>query len=758
MSWPARFGSIAQRSAVSNKVYGAGYNFFGELATNRSGVRLAPSIDTIFTTGSIWVSGSINDLNWSGLINTSKRYFVRVDAFRLGGGNPYLNILRVGTGSNWIKSAGWRYSHYAIDGTNKNVWYNGYVLPGASAQFSKVSTGSFSDIRCGAEPGDSVANPSLLALHTNGTLWGYGQNNYGELGNNTVNPADPFKKIGTNTWTSFDINYHSLAVRSDGTLWGWGYNGFGQVGDNTIINRSSPVQVGTGTTWRQVSCGEGVIFTTTRGYSGAVKTDNTLWMWGNNDYGQLGQNDTTGRSSPVQVGTGTDWSAVMCGRSANTFALKTNGTLWAWGANGARVSDGGPTTYPQLGTGDYIHRSSPVQIGTGSNWTKLVFGTRGSPFAINTNKQLWMWGSTGGGDAGGNNVTASNSPTLIDSTNNFVKVQAASNLNQIYGPTQQPVVALKSDGTLWNWGALIGVGTLTSTEMRFRSSPVQIGTGSNWTKNYSLWSPSFGFNGDAQVSCMFINSSGQLWRIASDIRRVTTGSNWTWVVSMGNASNQIAGGYMCVQSNGTRWGYYEFNIYGDMGIGSTAAVGSNGSPVRLDSATNWSRLYTGYFNCFGIKTDGTLWAWGKNDDYGQLGLGDKITRSSPTQVGTGTNWRLVAPCYYPLGPTLAIKTDGTLWAWGYNGYYGLAQGNQIDRSSPVQIGTGTNWVSASSGAYSTCFALKSDGTLWGWGLADAYRTQSMRTSTVGSPVQIGGLNTWKDVTQGAYQTYLIGSL
>jgi alpha-tubulin suppressor-like RCC1 family protein len=448
----------------------------------------------------------------------------------------------------------------------------------------------------------------------------------------------------------------------------------------------------------------------------------------------------------------------MCGRNANTFALKTNGTLWAWGANGTRVSDGWPTTYPLLGTGDYIHRSSPVQISTGSNWTKLVFGTRGSPFAINTNKQLWMWGPTQGGDAGGNNVTASNSPTLIDSTNNFVKVQAASNLNQIYGPTQQPVVALKSDGTLWNWGALIGVGTLTSTEMRFRSSPVQIGTGSNWTRNYSLWSPAFGFNGDTEVSCMFINSLGQLWRIASDVKRVTTGSNWSWVVSMANTSNQIAGGYMCLQSNGTRWGYYGFNIYGDMGIGSTAAVGSNGSPVRLDSATNWSRLYTGYFSCFGIKTDGTLWAWGKNDDYGQLGLGDKITRSSPTQVGTGTNWRLVAPSYYPVGPTLAIKTDGTLWAWGYNGYYGLAQGNQIDRSSPVQIGTGTNWVSASSGAYSTCFALKSDGTLWGWGLADSQRTQSMRTSTVGSPVQIGGLNTWKDVTQGAWQTYLIGSL
>ena len=749
MSWPTRIGTIAQRAtaAASNKLSVAGWNWFGELANNQSYMRENASVDRVFTTGSIWVSGSSNSGRWwNGMINTNKRYYVRYDAQRT---LPQLqNLARVGTGSNWFKAASYELYHYAIDAVNKHIWYNSNAL--SLGNFTKIRSDTFSDIRCGGDL--NVFNPCLLALKTDNTLWSYGSNTYGELGDNTTVGRNSFAQIGANTWTSFDITLHSLAVRSDGTLWGWGYGANGRIGNNAVVNRSSPVQIGTGTTWRQVSCGDS--------FSGAVKTDNTLWMWGYNGYGQLGQNNTTDRSSPVQVGTGTDWSAVMCGRLYNTFALKTNGTLWAWGANCVPSNDGFPPNVAQLGTGDYINRSSPVQIGTGSNWTKNVFSAQGGQFAINTSKQLWMWGPSYQGTAGGNNYTASSNTIKVDTTSNFVKVLSSTNTNQIYGPAYAPVVGLKSNGTLWNWGGLIGAGSVApSSERKYRSSPVQIGTGSNWTSNFSLWSPLFANFGDTEVSCMFINSSGQLWRISSDIRRITTGSNWTTVVSMGNPSNQTNGGYMCLQSNGTRWGYYGFNVYGDMGIGSTASVGSGGSPARLDTATNWSNLFTGYFCSFGIRTNGTLWSWGRNDS-GQLGLGDKIDRSSPVQVGTGTDWRLVScmtafPTY-----TLAIKTNGTLWAWGANDQGRLGDGTTTYRSSPVQIGTGTNWVSASAGVHGISFALKSDGTLWGWGNSNnfgLYYPQSLRGAYSSSPVQVGALNTWKDVTQGAFQTFLLGT-
>lgn len=767
MSWPARIGTIAQRAttATSNKLYGAGWNLFGERGQGDSFVRIIPSRDRLYTTGSIWVSSSKGPFQHAALINSNKRLFVVGDGGRASTtvNNYFQNITVVSTGSNWVKCAMYnRNNIFAMDGTNRSIWIG--VLGNYNASFastltlSKITTGSFKDFKVGFD--QATFNPCTLALGNDNTLWGYGTNQYGELGDNTVTGRNSFVKIGTNTWTDFDIAYHSMAVRSDGTLWGWGYNLDGRVGDNTAINRSSPVQIGTGTTWRQVTVGNG--------HTGAVKTDNTLWMWGYNGYGQLGHNNTTNRSSPIQVGTGTDWSAVMCGAGNNTFAIKTDGSLWAWGANTIGIGDPTYGTVAMTGTGDYTNRSSPVQIATGSTWTKNVFASYGTQLAIDNNKNVWYWGSTYVGAAGGNNLTASTSPILIDSVNNFVKVRSYTNLNPAFGQIGPVVVALKSDGTIWNWGATLGIlsaNSLSSNYNNNRSSPTQIGTGSNWTSRFSLNTVRYG--NDNEVACMFINSSGQLWRIASGINRITTGSNWTYVTSIMNNSNQANAGYMCVQSNGTRWGYYAFNPYGEMGTGVTGAVGTNGSPVRLDSSTNWSRVYGGSSCCYGIRTDGTLWSWGYNNA-GQLGLNDLINRSSPVQIGTGSNWKEVFPGeVYDTGAgtvsaTFAIKTDGTLWGWGYNGQGQVGDRTTINRSSPVQIGTGSNWVSASGNSLRYSLALKSNGTLWGWGAGTNENggqvVAAMRTTRISSPVQIGlGLNTWKDVTVGTFTSYIIGT-
>ena len=109
-------------------------------------------------------------------------------------------------------------------------------------------------------------------------------------------------------------------------LWIWGENFFGKLGDNTVTNKSSPIQtVAGGTNWKQVTCGYGS--------SAAVKTDGTLWLWGDNYGGQLGDNTSTGRSSPIQtVAGGTNWSQVACGLF-HSSAIKTDGTLWTWGSN-----------------------------------------------------------------------------------------------------------------------------------------------------------------------------------------------------------------------------------------------------------------------------------------------------------------------------------------------------------------------------------------------------------------------------------------
>jgi alpha-tubulin suppressor-like RCC1 family protein len=160
-------------------------------------------------------------------------------------------------------------------------------------------------------------------------------------------------QVGTGTnWQAVAAGRaHTVALQRDGTLWVWGWNLYAQLGDGTrgFNNRPSPVQVGTGTNWQVVAAGEG--------HTVALKSDGTLWVWGDNRSGQLGDGTMVSKSSPVQVGTGTNWQAVAAGR-AHTVALQRDGTLWAWGGN----FDG------QLGDGTMVSKFSPVQVGTGTNW------------------------------------------------------------------------------------------------------------------------------------------------------------------------------------------------------------------------------------------------------------------------------------------------------------------------------------------------------------------------------------------------------
>ena len=153
----------------------------------------------------------------------------------------------------------------------------------------------------------------------------------------------------------------SIAVTTDGKLYAWGRNADGQLGDGTITDKSTPVQIGSLTNWKQVSTGGR--------HCAGIKTDGTLWTWGYNSfYGQLGDGTTVTKSSPVQIGSLTDWKQVVCGYNS-TLCIKTDGTLWAWGANWSG----------HLGLSG--NRSSPVQVGSLTNWKQIsirggdVFGT-----------------------------------------------------------------------------------------------------------------------------------------------------------------------------------------------------------------------------------------------------------------------------------------------------------------------------------------------------------------------------------------------
>jgi uncharacterized membrane protein len=209
-----------------------------------------------------------------------------------------------------------------------------------------------------------------------GTLWTWGYNASGQLGNNsTVRTKSPVQ-LGSNSWKMVSGGYLGFAaIRSDDTLWTWGENSFGQLGDNSTLNRSSPVQVAG--SWKYVASG----YYTTIG----IKSDDTLWTWGYNASGQLGDNSTVSRSSPVQVSGGGSWKYVFSG-IFTTHAIKTNGTMYGWGNN--------PSPYYPVGDGSIVNRSAPVQIGTSfSDWTHVRNnGNNGGHYAIRSNGTAYAWG------------------------------------------------------------------------------------------------------------------------------------------------------------------------------------------------------------------------------------------------------------------------------------------------------------------------------------------------------------------------------
>ena len=195
----------------------------------------------------------------------------------------------------------------------------------------------------------SAAGDNCFVLKSDGTLWAWGANNKGQLGDGTTTSRPSPAQIGTDKdWVSIAtgtyMGAYVFALKTDGTTWGWGNNEFSQLGDGTNKNKPSPARIGTVKEWLLIAPGNA--------HTLGLKSDGTIWAWGLNNTGQLGDGTTVDKPSPVQIGTDNDWVSFTKG-TAHTIALKKNGTLWAWGAN----------TYGQLGDGTTVNKNTPIQIG-----------------------------------------------------------------------------------------------------------------------------------------------------------------------------------------------------------------------------------------------------------------------------------------------------------------------------------------------------------------------------------------------------------
>jgi alpha-tubulin suppressor-like RCC1 family protein len=358
-------------------------------------------------------------------------YFVEdeINLYYFGGGRWFLllDVITLGLNSWGLATSG-----QLGDGT----------LVTKSSPVSVV--GGFTDWTSSA-----AADTHSLAIRANGTLWSWGYNLAGQVGDNTsVNKSSPVLVAGNFTdWIDASAGgTHSFGIRSNGTLWAWGVNSSGKLGDNTIVDKSSPVLVaGDFNDWIQASAG--------RFHSLGLRANGSLWAWGNNGQGRLGDNTTTNKSSPVSVVGGiTDWIQVSAG--THSLGVRANGSLWAWGNNDAG----------RLGDNTVVHRSSPVSVVGGfTDWIQVSAGNQFS-LGVRANGSLWAWGNNAFGRLGDNTTASKSSPvSVVGGFTDWIDASA--------GGTHS--FGIRSNGTLWAWGDN-AYGRLGDNTVVNKSSPVSV--------------------------------------------------------------------------------------------------------------------------------------------------------------------------------------------------------------------------------------------------------------------------------------------
>ncbi|WP_274652828.1 RCC1 domain-containing protein [Paenibacillus humicola] len=331
--------------------------------------------------------------------------------------------------------------------------------------------------------------------------------------------------------------FHSIALQSDGTVWTWGNNWYGQLGDGTKENRVTPVQVKNLTDVVDVAAGNW--------HSLALKSDGTVWAWGYNYYGQLGDGSTIDRDTPVQV-QGLDSVVAIAAGSFFNLALKSDGTVWAWGSN-----DGS-----QLGDWTDIDRHTPVKMieqdSVGHYLDSVVAVAAGDQFSLALKKDgtVWAWGLNGSGQIGTGNLYE---PMSLTQVPNLKSVSAV-----VAGIDQ--CLALENDGTVWEWGG------------------AQESDGS------------MGYVADPPFQVHNLNS----------------------VAAIATAYNHN----VALKEDGTVW---EWGYHQQLGDENAAP------PVQVQGLGSIVSIATGYDHTLALKSDGTLWAWGENE-YGQLGNGTTSER------------------------------------------------------------------------------------------------------------------------------------
>ena len=332
-----------------------------------------------------------------------------------------------------------------------------------------------------------------------------------------------------------------------------------------------------------------------------TKSDGTIWCWGRNNFGQLG-NGTTGLSKvPVQVGSGQDWKAVSTS-GASTCGIKTDGSLWCWGLD----------NWGQLGIGRGQPRLTPVRVGSSTQWA-TVSTSWFHTCATRANGSLWCWGQNNRGQLGDGTTTTKGRPTQIGTARTWAEVTTGG----------WHSCGTRTDGTAWCWGQN-AFGQLGNTRPDIQPTPVRVGTGTGWVQLSAGWAHTCGVTADGHASCWGFNNRGQLGDGTRALRRapapVTGDHIWT-SISTGDASTcgiDNTGSAYC-------WGSNRYRQLGD-GSGQGQLV-----PTLVRSDHPWVSIEAGWFHVCGGLDTGVTACWG-NNELGQVGNGTLVDQPVPEEV------------------------------------------------------------------------------------------------------------------------------
>jgi len=599
-----------------------------------------------------------------------------------------------------------------------------------------------------------------LAVSNDGSLRAWGDDGAGALGTGrSLGSLLPIPVPGISGAIAIAAgDAHTVALRSDGTVWTWGRNAEGQLGDGTTNGRSTPAQVPglTGV----VAIAAGLIHTV------ALKSDGTVWTWGPNYVGQLGR-DGNGSLVPLQVPGVANVVAIAAGWET-TFALLRDGTVWAWG----RDDDG------QLGTGvtapQYLGIATPRQVAGLTGVVQIAAGIRHS-LARKADGSLYAWGDNSSGNFGNGTTGGSNVP---------VRLPGIADAKFIAAGTYS--LAIRSDGSTWAWGSN-GDGQLDDS-FTDRMAPVRIaglpavGSASlsalhaaTVADDGTVWS--WGYNDKGALGDGTTNRSGTPLQAhgLSGVTAVAAGGShavalksdgtvWAWG---DNGAGQLGNGERIFTTtalvpSGTGGAFSAVAAGGRhslaLGSGGTVAASGNNDYGQLGDGTSVShttfqpvsgiagvvQVSAGYYHSVARKGDGTVWTWGLNY-LGRLGTGPDVGDALvPAQVTALAN---IVGISAGGGHTLALRADGTVWAWGENTYGQLGDGTTTARFFPVQVPGLTDVVEVAAG-YDHSLVRKRDGSVWAWGSNYAGHLGDGTTTDRPTPAPVVGLKGAIQVSAG----------